>query len=135
MLNSSKLAQVVTPPRRSSHRAQGGTVEHDADGPGGRDGQGQLLVTITHRTARPERAADPCLLQPTLVPRDVDPKAAARAEAANRAGRPSLGQGREKPNHTGVALQEHFADAGDAAEVAVDLKRGMSVEKVGIRPL
>src|SRR5262245_53294419 len=34
-----------------------------------------------------------------------------------------------------MALQEHFADAGHAAEVAVDLKRGMCVEKIGIRSL
>ena len=44
--------------------------------------------------------------------------------------RPSIGQGGQEVDLTGVALQEHLGDAGCRGEIAVDLKRRVGVEQV-----
>ena len=49
--------------------------------------------------------------------------------------RPRRGQRRQQANLSLVALQQHLGDGRRAAEVAVDLKRRVRVEHVGIGAL
>ena len=57
---------------------------------------------------------------------------AAGAEALEVAVLPDGGEGGQQLEGAVVALEQHLGDAGGAAEVAVDLERGMGAEEVGI---
>ena len=69
----------------------------------------------------------------TIAPIQIDGCAGAGAEAVDMAARPGGGKGRKR-RYSAVwgRLEQHFHDAGRAAEVAVDLERRVGVEKVRI---
>jgi len=71
------------------------------------------------------------------VPFHIHGESATRAQAADAAGRPGLRQrGQEIDDEiplaiAAMALDQHFANPGGEAEVAVDLERRVTVEEVG----
>ena len=60
--------------------------------------------------------------RPTGLPGCVYFDVAASAKSAKAAFRPGRRQCRQKCDHSGVALQEHFGDSGGRTEVGVDLE-------------
>ena len=58
--------------------------------------------------------------------------ASACAQAAHAARFPLRGDGWQECDGGGSGLHEHFGHAGAAAEVSVDLERGVGVEQVGV---
>ena len=67
----------------------------------------------------------------SVLPVQVDRGAAAHAHPAEAALTPAVRQGGQEVDEALVALQEHLADAGRAAVVAVNLERRMGAEQVG----
>ena len=63
-------------------------------------------------------------------PLNIDFESAAGAEAGDFAVGPGAGEGGEKVDVAFVTLNEHFGDAGCAAEIAIDLEGWMVVEEV-----
>jgi hypothetical protein len=61
-------------------------------------------------------------------PNNVNGQAAPRFQAPHGAFGPGGGQGREQVQLSGVALQQHFGNARREAEIAVNLKRRMSIK-------
>src|SRR5204863_7970963 len=82
-------------------------------------------------TQRPDARA----LEPAVLPRQVDLEPTARSQSGDATVGPRRGKRRQKANLSRVALHEHLGDRRGAAEVAVDLKRRVRVEHVGVRPL
>src|SRR5690606_6984200 len=70
-----------------------------------------------------------------VLPRKVDGDAAAGAQAGDRAVAPGGRQRGQKLEFAALRLEQHFGNAGGAAEVAVDLKRRMGVKEIWIRAL
>ena len=68
------------------------------------------------------------------LPFHVDNESATRPQSFHLTGAPVVGQGRKEVHGTIVALQQHLADAGGTAEIAVDLEWRVSIEEVGIGP-
>src|SRR5665213_538814 len=69
----------------------------------------------------------------SVFPRDVHCEAAAGAQAIHAAGGPRFRQRGQELDLVILALQQHFSDAGGAAEIAVNLKRRMRIKHVGKR--
>ena len=61
---------------------------------------------------------------------EYPPEISPRTQAGDPAGGPGFGQRRQQLDFAGVGLQQHLADAGGVAEVAVDLERRVGVEEV-----
>ena len=74
------------------------------------------------RDARPQCAGDGSAVLPGCVDFDIP----ASAKSAEVAFRPRRGQCGKECDDSGVALQEHFGDAGSRAEVGVDLEEPAS---------
>ncbi len=64
-------------------------------------------------------------------PLQVDLEAAACPQSPEGTGGPGVGQGGQQLDLVRVTLHQHLGDAGDAAEVAVDLEGRVQVEEVG----
>jgi hypothetical protein len=71
----------------------------------------------------------------TVLPLHIQFETTTGTKPLDRAVGPGLGQGRQQFNLTRTALQEHLADAGGAAEVAIDLERRMGIEHIRVGPL
>lgn len=67
-----------------------------------------------------------------VAPLDVHRHAAAGAEPGDAAGRPDFGQCRQQIDLAGLGLEQHFANSGGVAEIAVDLKRRMGIEQIRV---
>src|SRR5688572_29277086 len=78
------------------------------------------------------RGSEPCLPHRTVLPVDVHLDPSARPQPAHPTGRPRGWQRRKQVDLSGVALEEHLGDPRRRAEVAVDLKRRVRVEQVGV---
>ena len=79
--------------------------------------------------------ADAGALELALGPVDLNLESAAGPEALDGAVGPGFRERGQELDFAGVALEQHLGDAGGAAEVAVDLERGMGVEHVGVGPV
>src|SRR5579883_821203 len=67
-------------------------------------------------------------LQEAVAPHHVNFEPASGAEAFEAAVGPGFRKGGEERDFAGVALDQHFSDAGGASEIAVDLEGRVSVE-------
>ena len=97
-----------------------------------RGGEGAQGVAATHMQRLSEQRTNLRALEGAIVPRQVDLESAARSEACDSACRPRCGQSRQQADLSLVALQQHLGDCRRAAEVAVDLKRRMRIEHIGV---
>src|SRR5260370_16572037 len=86
--------------------------------------------------------------QPALLPFQIHRKPSARPQPLDTPGWPGLRQRRQQLQHSDhwtldfglrtldfffLALQQHFADTGSAAEISVYLERRRAVEHIRIR--
>src|SRR4051812_36654605 len=77
----------------------------------------------------------PSVRELALFPVQIDGNPAARPQTGDGAFAPSDGQRREQLNLAALRLEQHLRNARGATEVAVNLKRRMSVEKIGVSAL
>ena len=66
----------------------------------------------------------------TSRPFDIDTESPASAQAGYGSIGPRFGQSRQERDFIVLALQQHFGNPGCAAEISIDLKWRMSIEKV-----
>ena len=102
----------------------------------GFQGNGRRAAAIAdrHRARATSVRLDSRARQLPIFPRYVHFVAAACAQTFHRARRPGGGQRGKQNDFARVTLQEHFRDAGDRAEIAVDLERRMRVEQIRVSP-
>lgn len=74
------------------------------------------------------------MMQPAILPEDIQCQAMRRTESRDRAILPagSAGKGRQEVDLLIPSLKEQLSDSGADTEVAVDLERGMRVKEVGV---
>jgi len=74
--------------------------------------------------------------QLSILPYDIDNKAAARTETLYRSGGPCTGQGGKQDDFAAVgmvvALQQHFGHPRASAKVSINLEGRMHIEEVGV---
>ena len=97
--------------------------------------EGAQRVAAAHTQRLSEQRTNGRALERAVLPRQIDLEPAARSQAGDVTVRPRRGKRRQQANLSLVALQQHLGDCRRAAEVAVDLKRRVRVEHVGVGAL
>ena len=87
-------------------------------------------LTVAEGAAGSGTGMDDGFCQPAGGPFEIDLEAASGKKAGDFAGRPGGRKCGQQMGESQLALQQHFGDAGGAAEIAVDLKWRMGVPQV-----
>ena len=97
--------------------------------------EGAQRVAAAHTQRLSEQRTNGRALECAVLPRQIDLEPAARSQAGDVTVRPRRRKRRQQANLSLVTLQQHLGDCRRAAEVAVDLKRRVRVEHVGVGTL
>ena len=89
-------------------------------------------IPISHRNFAIEIRKYPSFGQPARVPFLVDRISTPGSQTLDLSVRPGIREGREKMYFTIVALQKHLRYTCGPPKVAIDLKRWVCVEQIGV---